>query len=158
MNIKKAIEHFQFKFKNAWRPTQRDVEALNSVINFTNKKHSEQLRDNEMFAKAYVFMYAYFVKHYNTDIFDDIPQKELHRFLDQPIERIVERFKDRLNEKELEDMYKAKGIEVKHPMVETVKEKEDNLSKLGIDDFKESWDFETLKEQLELMINLTLNK
>ena len=142
MNIKKTIEHFQFKLKNVWKASATDIDALNSITEFVNDKHNKQLQDNEMFAKVYIFMYSYFLKRYDTDIYDSIPQKELHRYLDQPLERIVTRFKDKLNEKE----YELQGTIV-HPAIGK-----------STSDFKDVWDYETVKEHLELMINLTLNK
>ena len=146
MTITKALERIFWRFQNI-KGNETDQEALNTLAEFVNDKHNKQLQDNEMFAKCYVFMYAYFLKHYDTNIYDDIPQKELHRYLDQPMERIIERFKDRLNEKELEDYYKENNIEVTHP----------KIKRLDID-YKDSWEYETVKEQMEVLINLALNE
>ena len=142
MNIKKAIEHFEFKFQKNWKPTPTDIIALNCIIEFVNDKHTKQLQDNEMFAKVYIFMYSYFLKHYNTDVYDSIPQKELHRYLDQPLERIVERFKVKMNERE----YELQGTIV-HPAIGK-----------STSDFTDVWDYETVKEHLELMINMAINE
>ena len=157
MTITKAIERISWRFKNHIKSNKTDQEALNAVVSFVNTKHKKQLQDNEMFAKVYIFMYAYFIKHYNTDIFDSIPQKELHRYLNQPLESIIERFKDRLNEQEMESMFREKGIKIKHPATETKKKREDTLKKFTRKDFDDVWDYETVSEHLETMINLTLN-
>ena len=142
MTITKALDRIFWRFQSI-KGNETDQEALNTLAEFVNDKHNKQLQDNEMFAKAYVFMYAYFIKHYNTDIFDDIPQKELHRYLDQPMERIIERFKERLNEQELEHQVD----EVTHP----------RIKRMDVD-YTDVWDYETVKEQMELQINLALNE
>ena len=141
MTIKTALERVFWRFEKI-KSNETDQEALNTLAEFVNNKHNKQLQDNEMFAKVYIFMYSYFLKHYNTDIYDSIPQKELHRYLDQPLEKIVERFKVKLNEKE----YELQGTIV-HPAIGK-----------STSEFKDVWDYETVKEHLELMINLALNE
>ena len=141
MTIKTALERIFWRFKSI-KGNETDQETLNTLAEFVNDKHTKQLQDNEMFAKVYIFMYSYFLKRYDTDIYDSIPQKELHRYLDQPLERIVTRFKDKLNEKE----YELQGTIV-HPAIGKSTSK-----------FKEVWDYETVKEHLELMINMAINQ
>lgn len=145
MTIKTALDRIFWRFQKI-KGNDTDQQALNTIAEFVNDKHKQQLKDNELFAKAYIFMYAHFLKHYDTDIYDAIPQKELHRYLDQPIERIIERFKQRLNERELEDRCKAKGVEVTHP----------RINRADID-YSDAWDYETVKDNLEIQINLALD-
>lgn len=160
MTIKKAIEHFQFKFKNHWKATKTDSEALTKIIDFVNDKHDKQLKQNEMFAKVYIFMYAYFLKHYKTDVFDPVPQKELHKYLDKPLKMIIKRFVETLNESELYTKFNDMGIDLTHPAtkVREIKEKELNALKSHPTTFNNVWDYMTVKEQLEIMVNLALNE
>ena len=141
MTIKTALERIFWRFEKI-KSNETDQKALDTLAEFVNNKHTKQLQDNEMFAKVYIFMYSYFLKSYNTDIYDSIPQKELHRYLDQPLEKIVERFKVKLNEKE----YELQGSIV-HPAIGK-----------STSESKDVWDYETVKEHLELMINLALNE
>ena len=55
MNINKAIEHFKFKFTNVWKPTQKDVEAFNSILDFKDIQESRNLNENESLAKLWIF-------------------------------------------------------------------------------------------------------
>lgn len=54
MNIDKAIEHFHWKFKNTWKPTQKDVEAFNSIIDYKELVESKTLSENELLAKLWI--------------------------------------------------------------------------------------------------------
>jgi hypothetical protein len=166
MTIKKAVEHFVFKFKNVWSPTKPDVDALNTIMNFVKNKHELQLQNNELFAKLYVMVYAQFLERYNATVFDDIPVKELNRYLDTSLERIIQRFTQKLNDSELYSLFEDIGIEDKHPALKKQQEKnkETELLKNAIKDKNNLdkltgsvWDYETVKENLELQINNTLN-
>ena len=141
MTIKTALERIFWRFQTI-NGNITDQKALDTLAEFVNDKHAKQLQDNEMFAKVYIFMYSYFLKHYNTDIYDPIPQKELHRYLEQPMHRIAERFQTRVNERE----YELQGTIV-HPAIGK-----------STSDFTDVWDYETVKEHLELMINMAINE
>lgn len=54
MNINKALEHFQYKFKNVWKPTPKDIEAFNSIIEFKELCESKTMVENELFAKMFI--------------------------------------------------------------------------------------------------------
>lgn len=54
MNINKAIEHFQWKFKNSWKPTPKDIEAFNSIIDYKELAESRNLTQNESLAKLWI--------------------------------------------------------------------------------------------------------
>ena len=51
MNIDKALSHFEWKLKNHWKPTPKDIEAYNSIIDFRDLQQSENLSKNENLAK-----------------------------------------------------------------------------------------------------------
>lgn len=54
MNIDKALEHFQYKFKNNWKPTNRDIEAYNSIIQYKELQETKTLQENELLAKLWI--------------------------------------------------------------------------------------------------------
>lgn len=56
MTIKKAIDHFKYKLSNVWKATDKDAKAISEIIKFTNQKHAEQLKSNELFAKMYIMV------------------------------------------------------------------------------------------------------
>ena len=54
MNIEKALEHFEWKFKNTWKPTKRDVEAYNSIVEWKELQEGYNLSQNESLAKLWI--------------------------------------------------------------------------------------------------------
>lgn len=54
MNIDKALNHFEWKFKNHWKPTEKDVEAINSIIEYREHQDSVNLQKNESLAKLWI--------------------------------------------------------------------------------------------------------
>lgn len=152
MNIKKAIEHFNFKLSKHWKATPTDSEALNSIIKFVNDKHAKQLQDNEMLAKLLVYVYASELKRRDWNIFDtyNLTQKWICEYLERPMYAVVELFKNRLNEAEKELFVLNNNIEVIHPAIGKTDSK--------IDEFVEPWEYEGVKEHLELIINLFIDE
>lgn len=166
MTIKKAVEHFLWKFKNSWNPTQQDVDALNTIISFVTDKHKQQIQDYHLFAKLYIMVYAQYLERYKTTIFDDIPRKELNKLLDRPIEDFIHRFTDRLNESELYSLFDDLGVKLEHPATKLIqdKEKENKALKTALNNKNNKerfcgqiWDYEIVKENLELQINNIIN-
>lgn len=58
MNFSKALSHFGYKLKNVWKPTGKDIEAYNTLIDFKEQQDSVNLQRNQSLAKLFV---AYFI-------------------------------------------------------------------------------------------------
>ena len=166
MTIKRAVEHFAFKFKNVWQPTKPDVEALTTIMEFVEAKHKKQIHDYQLFAKLYIMVYSQYLDKYKTTVFDNIPTKELTKFLEYPTEQLIQRFTDKLNESELYSLFEEIDIKLDHPALKTEQQKNnetDNLqqalkNKDNLERFTGSiWDYDTVKDNLELQINNTIN-
>lgn len=54
MDIDKALNHFKWKFKNHWKPTKKDIEAYNSILDFKEHRQSVSLSENELLAKLWI--------------------------------------------------------------------------------------------------------
>lgn len=54
MTLDKALEHFQYKFKNHWKPTQRDIEAYNTIVDYKELQESKNISQNESLAKLWI--------------------------------------------------------------------------------------------------------
>ena len=54
MNIDKAIEHFKWKLQNHWTPTETDLEAYNSILDYKELQESANMSANESLAKLWV--------------------------------------------------------------------------------------------------------
>ena len=167
MTIKSAVDHFIWKFKNVWKPGEKDVQALTAIIKFVEDNHKKQIQDYHLFAKLYIMVYAQYLERYKTTIFDDIPRKELHKLLNTPLDNFIQRFTDRLNESELYALFDELGIKSEHPATKTIecKEEENKALKNALNGKNNKnrfcgqiWDIETVKENIELQINNVINE
>ena len=136
MTPHKAIEHFKWKLQNKWKPTKVDIEAFNAVKNYVVEKEKQQLIDNQLFGKLYIYLYGEFVTYYKASVMDDIPQKELHKLLDKPLKMVVESVRDRINLYEM-DYHMKKNKNLKE------------YSEL---------DYDELADNLRIMVNGALNE
>lgn len=166
MTIKKAVDHFIWKFKNKWTPTQPDAEALNTIMSFVEEKHQKQIQDYHLFAKLYIMVYAQYLEKYKTTIFDDVPRKEINKLLSLPTEEFIQRLTKRLNESELYSLFDEINVKLEHPALKTddCKEKENKSIENALKDKNNLdrfcgvvWDYETVKENIELQINNVIN-
>jgi len=148
MTIKKAIEHIAWKFKNSWKPTPKDIEAFNEVAEFTETQLTKQYNDNQLFAKLYISFYGELIKYYDTTVFDNTPQKALHKILDTPMELIIQKFIDKCNlQEQTKEHRKKNGI--KHPKL---------VDTSDIHPFAEVTTYDEAVENLTTMINMALTK
>ena len=54
MRIDKALVHFEWKFNNNWKPTPKDIEAFNAILDYREKVESINLQQNNNFAKLWI--------------------------------------------------------------------------------------------------------
>lgn len=101
MNIKKAIQHFEWKLSNHWKPTAKDIEAFNEIVKFSKNTLENNFNNNLFAAKLYVIYYGELLKYYQSTVFSSIPQKELHMELDKSFDRVVKDFIDKHHDIEM---------------------------------------------------------
>lgn len=170
ISIKKAVEHFEFKLdpKNKiWKATKKDVESYNTIMDFVESKHKQQINDHHLFAKLYIMVYAQYLDKYKATVFDDIPQKEMHKLISKPLSYFIELFTRRLNESELYGLFGDLGIDAEKSLLSKSEELKDEETDKIINSLKKEdnlmrfkgkvWDKETVSENLELQINLAIN-
>ena len=159
----KGLDRIIWRINNGWKANEKDQEAINEIITYVNKTNERALNDNEIAFKMYVMLFSQYLERYEATVFDDIPQKELHKMLTIPTERFLERFTERLNKSERYTLMEQKGIN-KHPalMSDDEKEKElyivDKMTNLEKQKFNDSyWNADQVKEQLVKQFNKFLN-
>jgi hypothetical protein len=86
-------------FKNI-KPNRTDLEAVNFMIEWVDNQKKQSLKQNQLFAKLYIYVYHKFIQHYETTVFDNVPQSELHRILDKPLDAFFKAFTQQLNDNE----------------------------------------------------------
>ena len=69
MNIDKAIQHFEYKFRKSWKPTTTDINSLNAIIDYKQMQEDITLTNNENLAKMWVntLMTLSITKTYNAE-------------------------------------------------------------------------------------------
>lgn len=171
MTIDKAINRLYWRFggngnKNPFPVNKEDAEALNTIIRTVNDLKKGLFDTNRGFAKMYIFALAYFVKRYDTDIFDPIPQKELSRMLDRDLSDFVQRFTDNLNDSDRYRSLESLIGETSHPMLMDEDKKKQRLAKLREEIKKDpskldgitgnAWRYEDVEESLMQMVSTAL--
>ena len=148
MTIKRAIEHFGWRFENGLNPTENDIEAYNTIVRFVKDKHEKQYNNNQLFGKLYISFYGELLKYYNSTVFDKEPQKALHQILDTSIETIIHKFLSKANLQEQTINHTTKNG-FKHPkQVDTSDIEPDAIAMKYVE----------AEENLKQMINLALNQ
>ena len=89
-----AIQRLAWRFTSntSFKPSEKDVEALNCIIEWMNRQSKESVLNNSLFAKLYIYNLNQTIRHYGATVFDDICQKDLSRLLDTPIEHFYTAF------------------------------------------------------------------
>ena len=54
MTIEKALEHLTWRFKNHWKPTKKDLEAYNTIVDYKELCETKNLSENESLAKLWI--------------------------------------------------------------------------------------------------------
>lgn len=152
---KKALEHIIWRFENSIKtnkpinPSENDLKAINKLSEFYTHKKTENINNNTLFAKLYVVFYGELLKYFDSTVFSNIPQTELHKELDKPWQRIVNEFIDKHQLIEM-GLQISKEHRDKHPK---------ELKRLGIK-VKEvdKMDYQETEDNLKSLINLALNQ
>jgi len=155
--VNKAIQHFEWKLINVWDASQKDIDAYNVLDKFTKDKQKEQYNDNQLLGKIFITFYGELIKYYQGSLFDKEPLKALNKILDTPMETIIQKFTDKVNEQEVYLKMKNAGISDKHPMLKTDKDKESEKGKFSLDMLEPEITTEQAEELLTSLINNALN-
>lgn len=86
MNIDKALSHFKWKLENSWKPTTKDIEAYNALIDFKETQEDIKFWQNESLAKLWIHQLLLLsnTKNYNGErciqIIDEILNRGLYEW------------------------------------------------------------------------------
>ena len=163
MTIERSVQRIAEKIQsgNKFKPNTSDLNAMNEIIEFVNLKKIQGAKENELFAKLYIKVYAKMLEHFNASVFDDEPRKAMHQILRMPLNQIVMEFKDKLNKSELYEVL-DKSFNSNDPMASDSDAKQLNDKIKSEPQLKERvclevWDYETVWHNLSTEINNTIN-
>ena len=98
-SIEKAVQRFGWNIKQGrLKANENDIEAYNTIVDYVKEKQSKQIQDQELFAKLYIHVYGQFLIHYNSDIFNQEPKKELNKILFRDISDSISEFNIIINQ------------------------------------------------------------
>src|SRR5690606_4469127 len=88
---------------------QNDLEAVNELVTYINNSKKQDIRDNILFTKMYVFCFTIFLEKYNCP---NLAQNELHRIISKPTLSLYDEFFKLLNRIEFEGFCDLMGIKL----------------------------------------------
>jgi len=173
MKIEQSVQRIQWRLasKKPFTANLSDIEALNDIIEYVDKKQNEQYDKNENFAKLYIRVYGKMIQHYKATVFDLEPKKAMMSIFRKSLPETVDDFKNQLNNSELcgllEESYSG---EPKHPLLrkgiehDIFEDETENLSEKIKKDpeamkkiKREVFDYDTVYNNLKAEISNVIN-
>ena len=166
MILEKALQRLEWRFTNGtFTPNQKDFDAVNDIITWINNQKSEAINNNHLFAKLYLYELNRLTELHHTTTFDLLPQKELSRLLNTPLELFYEAFYKNFNNQIQQEVFENNGIEIipKHQKTEVQLNQERvalrNMSKEDVlKIISEAYTYQEVTEILNNMISEALNR
>ena len=161
MNIERALSHIKWKFENHWKPTQKDVEAYNSIIEYKELHETNNLSENELLAKLWIHQLILLneTEMYSAErsiqVIDEILSKSVYDWcLKLHLQVNIMRFKTLLNTKEYKDaLINLEFSKIKEIGSNLINEKKVEFDKSLKADVKEENIIKFVKKQITRIIN-----
>jgi hypothetical protein len=134
MSCNQAIERILWRFENfdVIRVNERDIKALNRIVDFINEKQHRDLSENKYLFNLYLNGLSCLLERFNTTIENTIPHKELNRIISRPSSNIIEEIALNSNFRHKEQFLIEVGINLnKHPSLKSAAEKDMEIKKLS---------------------------
>ena len=162
MNIDKALQHFEYKLKNHWKPTAKDIEAYNSILDFKEHRQSVSLSENELLAKLWIHQLMLlntsnlYSAERSIQVIDEILSKSVYDWVLRLTEQMnTMRFNASLNKSNTNILnYDLKPLEVLGSSLESLCKDEAQLQKEFTDKISE----DKIIKFVEIHINRAVNK
>lgn len=175
MKIKHAVSHLGKRFFSAAAKegkhkilylNQNDITALESIDKYVAEKEQEQFQNNEAFAKMFILFYKKVLEDEGSTVMSNHARRKIGKFLEKPLNEIIQDFTDFLNESDQYGFLESIGIELSHPVMISEGEKTINATKLkeavrepkNMEKFLgEVWGFDFVKDALMAEVNNMLS-
>ncbi|MDG2194260.1 MAG: hypothetical protein P8K77_05305 [Polaribacter sp.] len=97
------------RFKN-FTPTEADEISLKSVLAWVNRQSDNNVNNNHLFVKLFVYHLTTEIRESETSIFDSFLQAKVSLLLNKPLALFYEAFKQDLYINQFQRLIKEKGI------------------------------------------------
>lgn len=165
-NITNCIEQLKFKFGlgKPFSPSKDDLFALNGIIDYVNDRREKTLRNNQLYAKLFIYTYGLVLKHFKATPFDEAPEFHMRNLLLKDMDVIVSEFVSELNFDDFAKKLELIGVDFeKHPALKSEAERHEflrNFKSLPDEEkkafFQTAYDHNTIVDILNSMISKTL--
>ena len=146
-DVQKAGERLQWRTSlsesgqyKVFKVNESDSKAVKSVLGMINRIEKNNVSNNVLFAKLYIYFLTQEIRHHETTIFNDAIHKELGNLLSKPLELFYDAFTSDLYSNQLNRLTikNGKGVVI------------------AANRYKETFPPEFIKGNLNEMINKTL--
>ena len=167
MYLPKAIQRLTWRFSSgkSFKANQNDINALNAVLTYVNDEQVKKVQNNRLFAKLYIYQLNKYINDFGNTMFSSIPEKELSRLLNIPLESFFKAFHASLHENIRIKVFEENGIELTVPALKDkvqLNNEKLNLSRMSKDDikkvFQETYSLEIVTDELIKMCNEALKR
>lgn len=144
MKIQDSLERLKFRIESgSWFANEKDIEAYNNIVAFVENHIDNQCKKKEQKFKLYILGISYFLDIYKTSVYDNVPIKELRKFIAKPLDYHIAKFCSDINTKEQMGFYDRLGFCKIHPSLisREITEKEIDIL---IESIKDPKNLETL--------------
>lgn len=103
-SIKKSIQRLGWRLSsdNSFKPNEKDVDSLNTIINWVNRQQDKAIENNHLFAKLYIYFLHQNLNSYKCSVFEQIPHHDLNKKLDTDLKYFYDAFHKDLHTNQIE--------------------------------------------------------
>ncbi|WP_179320762.1 hypothetical protein [Winogradskyella helgolandensis] len=131
MTIERAMNIIQNMIEQKGLPEDDfRITAYNILADYIIKKEIKQLDRQQLSFKLYILSVMNFVNIYKTSIYDQIAIRELHKYLNMPIDYHINTFCSDLNNKEQSELFNNLNLSKSYPCLITKDVNNIEVSKL----------------------------
>ncbi len=132
MTPNQALQRILWRFTSgkSFTANDKDIQALNALINFVNDTNSNFARSNVAFTKLFIFSYSILLREFNCSIYDTVAEKRLSKLLSAPLDILVKRFTENINSDASTELMKDLEIVLDHPALLSDQDKKENAQKI----------------------------
>lgn len=167
--VRKAIQRLGWRFSealkkpdNSFRINSQDIQALQDIDAYIEEKQKQQFKDQELFAKLYIYLMMKVNEADKTSVYDKNARRKIGNLLKKPMQQIIEDFRQSMNDSELYELMEEIGVKMKHPLSKSEEERANDINNIS-DAIKspenmdrltgEVWDYQTVADCLEADVN-----
>jgi hypothetical protein len=119
MNLKSAVNRFQFRFNKDtkgeyrnFKPVKEDIDAMNCILTELNNRDEKALAKNNLVAKLLIYQYTQNIRYYGTTVLSDfnLANIDLCKVLEYPLESMFKSFHNDLHSNQLNKLIENSDV------------------------------------------------